>query len=115
MSAKGTPDWYRRRREGPPVDLAAEREVRRLAARAAGMFDEFTERPAFEAWFAYSRASSAARERMFAQLGDGSYADDHTQRHWWTWQCSAGGGRPLPPYNMVEAALRRLDTQGSAA
>lgn len=45
------------------------------------------ERAAFERYFAASRKSKGAgRTPNFARLQDGTYADDHTQRHWWTWQ-----------------------------
>jgi hypothetical protein len=44
-------------------------------------------RPAFERYFAWSRKSKGAAKRpTFERLGDGTYADDPTQRHWWTWQ-----------------------------
>lgn len=44
-------------------------------------------REAFEEWFADSRRSRGAKRRPnFNTLSDGTYADDHTQRHWWTWQ-----------------------------
>ncbi len=46
-----------------------------------------SERAAFERYFATSRKSKGAgRSPDFARLQDGTYADDHTQRHWWTWQ-----------------------------
>lgn len=45
------------------------------------------ERNAFERYFAESRRNRGAAKRPnFARLQDGTYADDHTQRHWWTWQ-----------------------------
>lgn len=45
------------------------------------------ERAKFEAYFAASRRSrGAGKGPTFARLGDGTYAEDHTQRHWWTWQ-----------------------------
>ena len=45
------------------------------------------ERAAFERYFSASRKSKGAgRGVNFARLQDGTYADDHTQRHWWTWQ-----------------------------
>lgn len=44
-------------------------------------------REAFEAYFAESRRSRGAGKRpTFEQFEDGTYKDDHTQRHWWTWQ-----------------------------
>lgn len=45
------------------------------------------ERAAFEADFAESRRGRGVAKRpTFERLGDDTYADDHTQRHWWTWQ-----------------------------
>ena len=47
-------------------------------------------RNAFEAWFATSRrCRGKARAPSFEQRTDGTYADDQTQRHWWTWQQGA--------------------------
>lgn len=46
-----------------------------------------TQREAFEAYFLDSRKSK--HKPNFARLEDGTYADDHTQRHWWTWQQAA--------------------------
>ena len=44
-------------------------------------------RAAFERYFAESRKSKGKDRRpTFERLADGTYADDHTQRHWWTWQ-----------------------------
>lgn len=44
-------------------------------------------RAAFEAWFTGSRRSRGADKRpTFERREDGTYDDDHTQRHWWTWQ-----------------------------
>lgn len=44
-------------------------------------------RAAFERYFATSRKSKGAgRDVSFSMRPDGTYADDHTQRHWWTWQ-----------------------------
>jgi len=48
---------------------------------------DIVERLHFEVWFADSRRNRGAKKRpSFEQLSDGTYADDHTQRHWWTWQ-----------------------------
>lgn len=45
------------------------------------------ERAAFEGYFADSRRGKGPSKRpTFAKLADGTYADDSTQRHWWTWQ-----------------------------
>lgn len=41
-------------------------------------------RAAFEAWFLKTRPSKHRPD--FALREDGTYTDDHTQRHWWTWQ-----------------------------
>jgi FMN phosphatase YigB (HAD superfamily) len=44
-------------------------------------------REQFEAYFADSRRNRGAKKRPnFDVCSDGTYADDHTQRHWWTWQ-----------------------------
>ena len=44
-------------------------------------------REAFELYFADSRRGrGAGRAPTFARMADGTYADDPTQRHWWTWQ-----------------------------
>ncbi|HEY8877773.1 MAG TPA: hypothetical protein VIN03_09440 [Roseateles sp.] len=44
-------------------------------------------RERFEAYFAASRKSKGAGKRpTFERFPDGTYKDDHTQRHWWTWQ-----------------------------
>ena len=44
-------------------------------------------REAFERWFLESRKSKGASRRpTFERMEDGTYADDCTQRHWWTWQ-----------------------------
>ncbi len=46
------------------------------------------ERAAFEQWFSDSRRNRGTSHtaRMFDRREDDTYADDHTQRHWWTWQ-----------------------------
>lgn len=47
-------------------------------------------RDAFEAWFADSRKGKGKNHApTFARLSDDTYADDSTQRHWWTWQNAA--------------------------
>lgn len=44
-------------------------------------------REAFERYFLESRKSKGAnRKPTLARLPDDTYVDDHTQRHWWTWQ-----------------------------
>lgn len=46
-----------------------------------------TTRAAFERYFLESRKSKGAnRKPTFERFEDGTYKDDHTQRHWWTWQ-----------------------------
>ncbi|CAN5766389.1 hypothetical protein BH09PSE5_BH09PSE5_08390 [soil metagenome] len=49
----------------------------------------------FEAFFLDSRNDRGikARERLLIRLSDGTYAEDHTQRHWWTWQKAIEAGR----------------------
>jgi len=46
------------------------------------------ERAAFEAFFADSRKGSGQAKvaKLFDRMPGGDYAQDHTQRHWWTWQ-----------------------------
>lgn len=57
-----------------------------------------TSRPRFEAYFLTSRRSrGVGRKPCLQRLPDGTYATDHTQRHWWTWQ----------------QAIRETHTQGS--
>jgi len=110
MTAKGTPDWYRDRRAGASRLTSDER---REMARAAGMFDEETERPAFEAFFKDSRRNRGAAKRatLLARMPSGDYVDDHTQRHWWTWQIAVGGGRLLPPLDHVKFGLYYLGAE----
>ena len=51
--------------------------------------NEAREREAFERWFGSTRRSKGVEYRvvMFARrTDDGTYVEDHTQRHWWTWQ-----------------------------
>lgn len=49
----------------------------------------------FECYFLDSRKSkSAGRAPTFLRYEhDGTYIDDHTQRHWWTWQQAVNAGR----------------------
>jgi hypothetical protein len=54
--------------------------------------NEAREREAFEAWFGSTRHSKGVEYRtiMFDRRpDDGTYVEDHTQRHWWTWQNAA--------------------------
>ena len=45
------------------------------------------ERAEFERYFAGSRKSKGVAKRpTFERRADDTYNDDHTQRHWWTWQ-----------------------------
>ena len=47
-------------------------------------------REAFEAYFSSSRRGRGAKKiPVFKRLPDDSYADEPTQRHWWTWQNAA--------------------------
>lgn len=47
-------------------------------------------REAFEAYFANSRRGRGVKKiPVFKRLPDDSYADEPTQRHWWTWQNAA--------------------------
>lgn len=109
MTAKGSPTWYRRHES---YDHQAELERRRTTARANGMFDEFSERPAFEAYFAMSRCGRGPEylAKAFERFPDGFYAASSTQRHWWTWQCALGAGQPLPPFDPIKIAAARLST-----
>lgn len=64
-------------------------------------------RAAFEAYFAASRKSKGAGKRpTFHRLPDGTYSDDHTQRHWWTWQnalaAQAPAAEPLTDEQLTE-------------
>lgn len=44
-------------------------------------------RQRFEEFFADSRRNRGRRHApTFERLADGTYRDDSTQRHWWTWQ-----------------------------
>lgn len=53
-----------------------------LSIQAAG------EREAFEQFFADSRRGKgqAALSKLLERMPGGDYVQDHTQRHWWTWQ-----------------------------
>lgn len=48
----------------------------------------------FECYFLESRRSKGAnRQPTFMRYEhDGTYIDDHTQRHWWTWQQAVMAG-----------------------
>ena len=47
-------------------------------------------REAFEAYFSNSRRGRGVKKiPVFKRLPDDSYADEPTQRHWWTWQNAA--------------------------
>lgn len=107
MTIKGSTAWYRRH---DTYDHDAELLKRRTAARANGMFDEYSERPAFETFFRDSRKSRGAAflERAFAKHPDGGYADESVQRHWHTWVMSLGAGKDLPKYDPIKIAAARL-------
>lgn len=52
-------------------------------------------RAAFERYFLQSRKSKGAnRKPTFERFEDGAYKDDHTQRHWWTWQNALSATQP---------------------
>lgn len=54
-------------------------------------------REQFEAFFADSRRSRGVAKRpTFERRPDDTYADDHTQRHWWTWQQALRAPAALP-------------------
>lgn len=62
-------------------------------------------REAFEAWFAGSRRSRGVAKRPdFALRDDGTYADDRTQRHWWTWQNAAAEAKERAAERLLELA-----------
>ena len=66
-------------------------------------------REAFELYFADSRRGrGAGRAPTFARMADGTYADDPTQRHWWTWQnaCRPALAAPAvpPEWQPIETA-----------
>jgi hypothetical protein len=71
-----------------------------------------TTRPAFEAYFAASRKSKGVGKRpTFHRLPDGTYSDDHTQRHWWTWQNALAAQAPAAePLTDERAVLRHVAT-----
>jgi len=78
-----------------------------------------TQREAFEAYFLDSRKSK--RKPNFARLPDGTYADDHTQRHWWTWQKALlyleQAGAAVSDADIIDATrhLEYLDFSGGHA
>lgn len=60
-------------------------------------------REAFEAWFSDSRRNRGVAKRPnFERMEDGTYFDDHTQRHWWTWQNAARAA--VPAWQPIETA-----------
>ncbi len=109
MNIKGSPAYYAQRRQPGPYDHEAELLKRRTTARANGMFDEYSERPAFEAYFRGSRKSRGAAflERAFEKFSDGSYVDSSVQRHYHTWRMSVGAGEFLPPFDPIKIATDR--------
>lgn len=60
-------------------------------------------RECFERFFSDSRRNRGAKHPpSFDRRDDGTYADDHTQRHWWTWQQAlAAQERAEPEYVVV--------------
>jgi hypothetical protein len=111
VSAKGSPAWYRDRRESH-IDPAEQRERRRKTARARGEFDEYSERAAFEAFYRHSRSGKGATYLDLALRRHperpSEYESDPTQRHWFTWQMAVGAGRLLPRFDPMKAAVERL-------
>jgi hypothetical protein len=84
----------------PSMTEECDRAIRLLTAALAAPSvpsGEPADRAAFEAYFADSRRSKGPSKRpTFARLPDDTYADDHTQRHWWTWQQSRAAPQPAP-------------------
>lgn len=77
------------------------------------------DRAAFERYFATSRKSKGAGRRpTFERRDDDTYADDHTQRHWWTWQNAlrAALDQPAPEAQPVAAAamVQRIRREAEA-
>lgn len=75
--------------------------------------DTSAQRAAFEAWFAESRKSKGpSRRPTFERFEDGTYADDSTQRHWWTWQHAASpqptAAQPLTDEQIDAVALHAV-------
>ena len=70
--------------------------------------DTSAQRAAFEAWFAESRKSKGPSRRPTFErfVEDGTYADDSTQRHWWTWQHAASPQPTAAPVAELVEALR---------
>ena len=74
-------------------------------------------RPAFEEYFLASRKSKGANRKptFHRHEQDGTYTDDHTQRHWWTWQqsvvASFNAGRARGLGEAVEVC-RQQDEEG---
>lgn len=64
-------------------------------------------RTQFEHFFAESRKGKGpSRRPTFAQLQDGTYVEDSTQRHWWTWQNAAPQAQqPLTDEQIIELWL----------
>ena len=62
----------------------------------------------FECYFLESRKSKGAnRVPTFHRYEhDGTYIDDHTQRHWWTWQQAVNAGRAQGLREAYDIALR---------
>jgi hypothetical protein len=108
MAARGTPAWYRRNDAPEPESIRMAR--RNEEARARGEFDEITERPMFEAFFLDSRRGRgvAYLAKAFERLPDSTYTQDSTQRHWHSWQCALGCGRPPPKFDPYAAAADRF-------
>lgn len=62
-------------------------------------------RERFEAYFAASRKSKGVgRAPIFERFPDDTYKDDHTQRHWWTWQQALAAAPAAAPAEQVRRA-----------
>lgn len=84
--------------------------------RAALAAPPMSKREQFEAYFAGRKSRGAkGREKMFARLPtDDTYADDSTQRHWWTWQ-NAIAERERFEININESVRVKLTELGRRA
>lgn len=64
----------------------------------------------FECYFLESRRSKGANRAptFMRHEQDGTYIDDHTQRHWWTWQQAVNAGRAQGLREAKEATKREF-------
>lgn len=72
------------------------------------------EREAFEQFMSHSRRNKGVKKaaELLNKFDDGTYINDHVQRHWWTWQqATLAFNRPRPKTALsyfaddVEAAM----------